>query len=101
MANNDEKDNEARIEGNQTVSEQLNSEIEKLKQSKSRSKAGFTRARHNLLQLLEEDLPSRREIQETRDHLNAWLDKVMEKLSVLSDKYAEKHDFVSVTKICN
>ena len=37
--------------------------VEELKQLKSRAKSAFTRSRHQLLQLLEEeDLPSRRQV---------------------------------------
>jgi len=81
------------------VSEQSNSEIEKLKQSKSRSKAGFTRARHSLLQLLDEDLPSRKQLREARHDLSSLLDKAMDIMSSLSDKYEEKNDVVNIEKL--
>ena len=61
---------------------------ERLKLEKSKSKAAFTKARHSLLQLRdEEDLPSRTEIQKAREKLNVCLDKAMMDLSRISAFY--------------
>ena len=67
-----------------------------LKRRKSRSKAAFTRARHELLQLLEEDLPSRTQVRAAREKLNTESERVMEDLSSLADIYSAKRDSVNV-----
>ena len=95
----DESDENISSNKDKTVSGPLNSDIEKLKQSKSRNKAGFTRARHCLLQLLDGDLPSRRQLREARENLGTLSEKVMENMSLLSDKYSEKNDVENVKKI--
>ena len=80
-------------------SNEENKALERQKQSKSRSKAAFTRARHGLLQLLEEDLPSRSQVREAREKLEKQLDKVMEDLEALSTMYEERQDTININKL--
>ena len=80
-------------------SNEENKALEKQKQSKSRSKAAFTRARHGLLQLLEEDWPSRSQVREAREKLNKQLDKVMEDLEALSETYEKRQDSVNISNL--
>lgn len=80
-------------------SNEENKALEKQKQSKSRSKAAFTRARHGLLQLLEEDLPSRSQVREAREKLDKQLDKVMEDLEALSTMYEKRQDTANISKL--
>jgi len=80
-------------------SNEQNNALERQKQWKSRSKAAFTRARHGLLQLLEEDLPSRSQVREAREKLTKQLDRVMEDLEALSTTYEKRQDTVNVSKL--
>ena len=74
--------------------------VEELKQLKSRAKSSFTRSRHQLLQLLEEeDLPSRRQVRNAQRNLNAKQETAMEILARLSDKYRHLNDRNSRKKV--
>ena len=67
--------------------------VEELKQLKSRAKSAFTRARHQLLQLLEEeDPPSRRKVRDAQRTLNSKQETAMEILARLSDEYRHLSD---------
>lgn len=59
----------------------------------------MTRIRHGLLQLLEEDLPSRTQIREAREKLDKQLDKVMGDLEALSTAYEKRQDTANVRKL--
>ena len=74
--------------------------VEELKQLKSRAKSAFTRSRHQLLQLLEEeDLPSRRQVRNAQQNLNAKQETAMEILARLSDEYRHLNDRNSRKKV--
>ena len=74
--------------------------VEELKQLKSRAKSAFTRSRHQLLQLLEEeDLPSRRQVRNAQRNLNAKQETAMEILARLSDEYRHLNDRNSRKKV--
>ena len=67
-------------------------EINEIKQTKSRSKAVFTRDRNCLVRLLEEDLPSRRKVRELLEKMNEKYGKYLEDLTNLSDYYSKIGD---------
>ena len=95
--NDDEDRNENPQAGGRSNEE--NNALEKQKQSKSRSKAAFTIASHGLLQLVEENLPSRRQVRKVREKLNKELDKVMEDLEALSTMYEKRQDTANISKL--
>ena len=70
--------------------EEIEDHIEELKQEKAKAKSAFTRSRHKLLQLLEDDLPSRRAVRSAQEILNKNQEMAMELLSTLSTEYAKK-----------
>ena len=60
-----------------------------LKQKKRSSKSSFTRTRHKFEELLNEDLPSRREIKEYKRKIDEQLQQVMILLTELSVLYEQ------------
>ena len=72
--------------------EEIEDRIEELKQEKAKANSAFTRSRHKLLQLLEDDLPSRRAVRGAQEILNKNQERAMELLSTLSTEYAKKKD---------
>jgi len=94
------RNNKKHRDADSDTEERQRDSSEKLKQEKSKSKAAFTKARHSLLQLLDEvDLPSRTEVREARKKLDDRLDKVLNDLSSLSTYYEEKMDRANVAKV--
>ena len=103
LDNNGQNDTE--LEGEQTQNREfqdagIEAHLEELKQLKSRAKAGFTRSRHQLLQLLEEeDFPSRRQVRYAQQRLNSNQENAMEIIAMLSDEYGRLNDRKSREKI--
>ena len=94
-----------KLEGEQTQNREIQdagieAHLEELKQLKSRAKAGFTRSRHQLLLLLEEeDFPRRRQVRYAQQHLNSNQENAMEIMARLSDEYGRLNDRKSLEKI--
>ena len=63
--------------------------IATLKQKKASTKSSFTRTRHKFEELLNEDLPIRREVKECREKIDEQLQQVMTLLSELSVLYEQ------------
>ena len=61
--------------------------IATLKQQKTSAKSSFTRTRHKFEELLNEDLPSRREVKEYQKKIDEELQQVMILLTKLSVLY--------------
>ena len=103
LDNNGQNDTELEEEQTQNWEFQnagIEAHLEELKQLKSRAKAGFTRSRHQLLQLLEEeDFPSRRQVRYAQQCLNSNQENAMEIMARLSDEYGRLNDRKSREKI--
>ena len=63
-----------------------------LKQKKTSAKSSFTRTRHKFEELLNEDLPSRREVKEYQREIDEQLQQVMISLTELSVLYDQSKD---------
>ena len=69
-----------------------------LKQQKARAKSAFTRAKNHLLHLLDDqDMPSRREVKESRKKLITVQEKLIDNLSALSDEYSDLKNRQKIT----
>ena len=73
--------------------------LEEIKQEKAKAKSAFTQSRHKLLQLTEDDLPSRRALRSAQNVFNKSQENAMELLSALSDEYAQRKDKANWQKI--
>ncbi|XP_070547929.1 structural maintenance of chromosomes protein 4-like [Ptychodera flava] len=85
------EEHEAEEEVNEAQEEEIQ-RLEVLKQQKAKAKSTFTRSRHQLLQLLEEELPSRQEVKRFRENLNTAQEKAMEVMTLLSNEYFKRKD---------
>lgn len=63
-------------------------DLDELRHRKARAKSSFTRARHQQLHLLDEDdLPSRKDVRDSRHKLFDVQEKVMQIMEQLADEY--------------
>ena len=68
--------------------EDLEESLESLKQEKAKAKSAFTRARKQLLELVEEmDLPSRRQVRDGQAKLDSTQDRALKIMIALSEHY--------------
>ena len=74
-------------------------EIESLKRDKAKVKTAFTKKRHKFIQLLDEDLPSRRTVLQLQHELEQRLDDVMIRLNKMLDFYIKINENEAATKI--
>ena len=74
-------------------------QIEDLKRQKVRKKSAFTKARRAMLILLDEDLPSRREIRHQQQKVEDCQEEAMGVMEALMDKYLAEGDQEGVKKI--
>ena len=70
-----------------------------LKREKARAKSNFTRARNKLASLLQEDQPSRREVQDVCSSLDTWMEQAMEVMEKLSDLYKKYEELENGSKV--
>ena len=68
---------------------ELGRSIATLEEKKTSAKSSFTRARHKFEELLNEDLPSRREVKEYQNKIDEQLQQVMILLTELSVLYEQ------------
>ena len=81
------------------VATNIKQQIEELKRQKARKKSAFTKARRAMLILLDEDLPSRREIRSQQQKVEDCQEKAMSVMETLIDMYTAVGDQESVKKI--
>ena len=74
-------------------------QIEDLKRQKVRKKSALTKARRAMLILLDEDLPSRREIRRQQQKVEDCQEEAMGVMEALMDKYLAQGDQEGVKKI--
>ena len=94
----DSKDNSQDKSG--LFSSKIEQRIITLKQGKSKAKSSFTRSRHQLLYIMEEDLPSRREVRKALEKMISAQEIALAVMSNLSDEYATKGDSDLIQKVC-
>ena len=81
-----EEDHEERLEG--------------LKQEKASAKASFTRARRQLLELIdEEDLPSRRQVREACRKVDSAQERAHSVMKKLADEYSQRKDRIKRQRV--
>ncbi|CAG2212808.1 unnamed protein product [Mytilus edulis] len=73
-------------------------QLEDLKKEKAKAKSAFTKTRHSLLQILEEDFPDREEIKVIQEKLINAEEKAMDIMGNLYDKYKHRNDIQNVMK---
>ncbi|CAG2242223.1 unnamed protein product [Mytilus edulis] len=73
-------------------------QLEDLKKEKAKAKSAFTKTRHSLLQILEEDFPDREEIKVIQKKLINAEEKAMDIMGNLYDKYKHRNDIQNVMK---
>ena len=81
------------------VATNIKQQIQELKRQKARKKSAFTKARRAMLILLDEDLPSRREIRSQQQKVEDCQKKAMSVMETLIDMYTAIGDQESVKKI--
>ena len=81
------------------VATNIKQQIQELKRQKARKKSAFTKARRAMLILLDEDLPSRREIRSQQQKVEDCQEKAMSVMETLIDMYTAVGDQESVKKI--
>ncbi|CAC5421527.1 unnamed protein product [Mytilus coruscus] len=68
------------------------------KKEKAKAKSAFTKTRHSLLQILEEDFPDREEIKVFQEKLINAEEKAMDIMGNIYDEYKLKNDILNVKK---
>ncbi|XP_070572171.1 golgin subfamily A member 6-like protein 4 [Ptychodera flava] len=95
-------DEEQEVEQSEDA-EGLEEQLEELKQAKAKSKAAFTRLRHQLLRLLEEDeeeeLPSRRQVRDLCLKLDLAQENAMDIMAKLSDLHSRRKAKQNIQKV--
>ena len=80
-------------EEQRNIPEDVEERLETFKQQKAKAKTNFTRARHKLLALIDDDHPPRRsEVQEECRKLDTALEKAMCVIENLSEEYSQVGD---------
>ena len=80
-------------EEQRNISEDVEERLETFKQQKAKAKTNFTRARHKLLALIDDDHPPRRsEVREECRKLDTALEKAMCVMENLSEEYSRVGD---------
>ena len=74
------------------VAANIRQQIEELKRQKARKKSGFTKARRAMLILLDEDLPSKREIRSQQQKVEVYQEEAMSVIEALMDMYTAVGD---------
>ena len=74
------------------VATNIKQQIEKLKTKKARKRSAFTKARRAMLILLDEDLPSRREIRSQQKKVEDYQDKSISVMETLIETYTAVGD---------
>ena len=77
----------------------IRQQVEELKRQKARRKSAFTKARRAMLILLDEDLPSRREIRSQQQKVEDCQEEAMSVMEALMDKYLAEGDQEGIRKI--
>ncbi|VDH93671.1 Hypothetical predicted protein [Mytilus galloprovincialis] len=65
---------------------------------KAKAKSAFTKTRHSLLQILEEDFPDREEIKVIQEKMINAEEKAMDIMGNLYDKYKHRNDIQNVAE---
>ena len=81
------------------VATNIRQQIEELKRQKARKKSGFTKAQRAMLILLDEDLPSKREIRSQQQKVEDYQEEAMSVMEALMDMYTAAGDQEGVKKI--
>ena len=81
------------------VATNIRQQIEELKRQKARKKSGFTKAQRAMLILLDEDLPSKREIRSQQQKVEDYQEEAMSVMEALMDMYTAVGDQEGVKKI--
>ena len=84
---------------NNNAATDIRQQDEELKRQKARRKSAFTKARRAMLILLDEDLPSRREIRSQQQKVENCQEEAMSVMEALMDKYLEEGDQEGIRKI--
>ena len=84
---------------NNSAATDIRQQIEELKRQKARKKSAFTKTRRAMLILLDEDLPSRREIRSQQQKVEDCQEEAMSVMETLMDKYLAVGDQEGVRKI--
>ena len=77
----------------------IRQQVEELKRQKARRKSAFTKARRAMLILLDEDLPSRREIRSQQQKVEDCQEEAMIAMEALTDKCLAEGDQEGIRKI--
>ena len=81
------------------VATNIRQQIEELKRQKARKKSRFTKAQRAMLILLDEDLPSKREIRSQQQKVEDYQEEAMSVMEALMDMYTAVGDQEGVKKI--
>ena len=81
------------------VTTNIRQQVEELKRQKARKKSTFTKAKRAMLILLDEDLPSGREIRSQRPKVENCQEEAMGVMEALMDMYTAVEEQESVKKI--
>ena len=84
---------------NNKAATDIRQQIEELKRQKARKKSAFTKARRAMLILLDEDLPSRREIRSQQKNVEDCQEEAMNIMEALMDRYQAEGDQNGIRKI--
>lgn len=85
---------------NKTMINRDNEAIEDLKRDKARAKSAFTKARHKLLQVIDEsdEMPNRDTVKELRKRLEIAEEHAMDIMGHLYDEYKKRGEIINVRK---
>ncbi|CAC5423295.1 unnamed protein product [Mytilus coruscus] len=72
--------------------------LEDLKKEKAKAKSTFTKTRHSLLQILEEDFPDREEIKVFQEIMINAEEKAMDIMGNIYDEYKHRNDILNMKK---
>ena len=75
-----------------SVATNIKQQIQELKRQKARKKSAFTKARRAMLMLLDEDLPSRRQVKSQQQKVEDCQEKTMSVMEALMDMYTAVGD---------
>ena len=81
------------------VTTNIRQQVEELKRQKARKKSTFTKAKRAMLILLDEDLPSGREIRSQQPKVENCQEEAMDVMEALMDMYTAVEEQESVKKI--